>query len=142
ATRVHEVPVLEKSIGMEAHAAQEAILSFHLHFNAAQLFISAQAAKYVFQDDCIEVKLTDMVPDVLLRLVAKHAQLRRVGPENHSVCIDPVDTDRGTLQKITQFGLARLQFTLHPLSFGNLGFQAVRLCLQKTEAAQPLIAVV
>jgi len=101
--RVKELVPPSQNIGTDLNVTDRTVLRAEARFVIAQGFSARQPAQNVLDDCLIDVKVGDVVADVLVPRIPQEIQFGLVGPEDSSVGAHPMQAFSGVVETLLQF---------------------------------------
>src|ERR1700687_258800 len=105
AARVNELSVLEQGVGIYQHVSNTPVFAPQACLPVPQGFAALQPLEHVFDHGLVDMKLGDVVPDILVTRVSEKVQLRLVRPQNSPICPDPMASDSRVVEEDSQLSL-------------------------------------
>ncbi|MDP2390299.1 MAG: hypothetical protein Q8N52_08235, partial [Acidobacteriota bacterium] len=103
---MNETAILPQHAGIDRHVSERAILATHARFAIAHALARPQATQDVVNHLAVDVKLGDVMSDVLIDGISEQIQFGAVGAQYRAVGCDPMQADRRILEKVRQLLLA------------------------------------
>jgi hypothetical protein len=88
---------------VDQHVADRTVLPSEPRLVLQQRLTAGEPGEHVFDDGSIDVKLGDVVADVLVACVAEEIQFGLVCPQDRAVRADPMEPFGGVVQALFQF---------------------------------------
>jgi hypothetical protein len=97
---VYELAVLKQRAGADQDVLDRAVLGTQLCGNVFEPFAGGQAPQNIVNDILIDMKLGDVMPEVLFLAVSQQLEFGLVDAQDCSIGSDPVQADVGVLKEI------------------------------------------
>ena len=120
AAAVDEPAMLPQHVGIQQRVLDGSVIAAQPHRIIDQGFAAREPLQQIGHDVLVSVELGQRMPDVLLRGIAQHLELRLVGAEDDAVGADPMHADGGVLEKVVEIRLAAPQGNLHVAAANEL----------------------
>src|SRR5258706_3698963 len=104
-----ELAVLPQSIRVDQRMPDRAILASQPCRVFVQRLPARQTGENVLDRGWIDVKLGDIAAQIFFTRIAEQIQLGLVHPDNDPLGSDPVQTDRGVVEKVAELLFAASQ---------------------------------
>ena len=106
------------------NVSYRAVLATQARFLIVNHLVVMKSLEDVINHIAIDMKLRNVMADVILARITEHVQLSLVDANDKAVRTNPVQTDCGCLKEISEFRLAPAQGFIRELALGDVALDA------------------